>query len=210
MLQTQTVEPGTLALLKQLMKLEELKDYYLVGGTSLSLQYGHRISVDLDFFGKPEINFTNLLARFENSFNKVEPKRKDKPIYQLFINNVKIDIVAYPYDLIEPLIIIDGIRLASPKDIAAMKMTAIGTRAAKKDFYDLYFLLEHYSLFEMTIFFENKFPGKDIFHYIRSLTYFDDVEQDSELVELLKPVTWSQVKDRILLESRKLTKQLNI
>lgn len=204
MLRTETVDERTLALLKKLIILPELKNFYLVGGTALSLQYGHRVSIDLDFFGKDKFNFDSFTMTCESKFDKVEPRRKEPPIYQILINDVKSDIVEYPYDLITDLVIEDGIRMAHPKDIAAMKITAIGTRSTKKDFYDLYFLFEHYSLKEILNFCEHKFPKKDMFHYIRSLIYFDDVEQDPEELRLLKDVSWKSVKDRIYQEVRKL------
>lgn len=51
MLSFQTVLPDTLELLKELVRQPLLSQMRLVGGTSLALQYGHRRSVDLDFFG---------------------------------------------------------------------------------------------------------------------------------------------------------------
>ena len=56
MLQTQTVSPELLELLKFIMKSEVFSDFILVGGTSLALQIGHRNSVDIDMFGNCEIN----------------------------------------------------------------------------------------------------------------------------------------------------------
>lgn len=204
MLRTETVDQRTLAILKKLMTLEELKNFHL-GGTALSLQFGHRISVDLDFFGNSKFNFADFISRAKYHFKTVEEKRKDPPIYQIFINSIKVDVVEYPYDPIEPLKEIDGIRLASPKDIAAMKITAIGTRSSKKDFYDLYFLFERFQLSEILNFCAIKFPDKDMYHYIRSLIYFADVENnDLENVRLIKDVSWDQVKKRIEAEVRKL------
>ncbi len=203
MLRTETVNERTLALLKELMNLPALKDYYLVGGTSLALQYGHRISIDLDFFGNSKLDFQTFLYDLEYRYKHVEPKRQDPPIYQLILEGVKVDLVEYPYTLIKPLQEFDDVRLASPEDIAAMKITAIGTRAAKKDFYDLYFLLENFHLSEIIGFCEKKFPDKDLYHYIRSLIYFDQVENDDAEINLIKQVSWDKVKERILQETKR-------
>lgn len=203
MLRLETIDPRTLALLKDLMSLDILKDYHLVGGTALALQYGHRISVDLDLFGKSDIDLELLVATL-SQLGEVNLTNKNKPIYQMYLNDIKIDIVQYPYDPIEPISVIDEIRLASPKDIAAMKITAIGTRTTKRDFYDLYFLLEHYQLSEIINYCELKFPDKDMFHYVRSIIYFDEVEKDTEVPKMLKEVSWQQVKDRIYREAKKL------
>jgi hypothetical protein len=54
MLQTRTIEPRTLELLKSLMTLPSVDPFFLVGGTALALQMGHRVSIDLDLF-TPEI-----------------------------------------------------------------------------------------------------------------------------------------------------------
>ncbi|MDR6969484.1 hypothetical protein J2X31_003515 [Flavobacterium arsenatis] len=64
MLQTQTVSPELLELLGKIMKLNQFDDFLLVGGTSLALQIGHRNSIDIDLFGKREIDealFTKTL-----------------------------------------------------------------------------------------------------------------------------------------------------
>lgn len=197
MLQVQTIEPGTLALLKNLMSLDILKDYHLVGGTSLALQYGHRISVDIDLFGKPSLNYPNLISELKK-IGTAEILVENAPIFQALLNNVKLDVVTYPYDLLEPLKIQDGIRLVDPSDIAAMKITAIGTRGKKRDFFDLYFLLENYHLSEIINFCEKKFPDKDFYHYIKALTYFDDADKDTSPINLLnREVSWNDVKKRI-------------
>lgn len=204
MLQTQTVDTRTLALLKELMSLNLLKDYYLVGGTALALLYGHRISVDLDLFGKTEIDRYQLLENLRK-LGSVKIFQDTVSILQILISDTKVDIVKYPYDLIKPIKIDDGVRLASPQDIAAMKVTAIGTRATKKDFFDLYVLLEHYQISEIINFCHIKFPDRDLFHYIKSLTYFDEVEKDDENPKMLIEVGWNQVKDRIRREVNKIS-----
>lgn len=61
MLHTETVEPQTLRLLNRLMTAGSLKDFCLVGGTGLSLRYGHRKSIDLDMFSTKQFDNENLL-----------------------------------------------------------------------------------------------------------------------------------------------------
>ena len=50
MLHYETIAPATRKLLNRLMSDNRLHDFVLVGGTSLALQLGHRLSVDLDLF----------------------------------------------------------------------------------------------------------------------------------------------------------------
>ena len=50
MLHTEVLEPRTLDILNDLVALDSLQSFYLVSGTALALQFGHRLSVDLDLF----------------------------------------------------------------------------------------------------------------------------------------------------------------
>ena len=135
MLQIKTVEPSTLALLKELMQIEELQEFSLVGGTALSLKYGHRISVDLDLFSE---------NNFDNNFIKSVLKEKYKSNFLLegdiekfgifcYINDVKVDIIKHNYPLLANIETIEDIRMYSSNDICAMKINAILGRGKKKD-----------------------------------------------------------------------------
>jgi len=94
------------------------------------------------------------------------------------------------------LVISDSIRIASLPDIAAMKLSAIAQRGSKKDFFDLYELLQMYDLAELFGFFRIKFPSIDPFHILRSLTWYEDAEKEKD-PKLLKAITWNQVKSGI-------------
>jgi len=114
----------------------------------LALQTGHRKSVDLDLFG--EIDFgqidTNLLFK---EFEAVTILKRTENIHIFSINGIKVDFVNYSYRWIDDILCVEGIRLARTKDIAAMKLAAITGRGSKKDFVDLYFLLNYFSFNEM-------------------------------------------------------------
>ena len=69
MLSFQTIDPDTLELLKFLSVQPELRRTRLVGGTSLALQYGHRQSVDLDFFGRLPEDINNLIDAVRRAGN---------------------------------------------------------------------------------------------------------------------------------------------
>lgn len=145
MLFTSTVESKTLALLKELMSFDFLKDTWLVGGTALALQLGHRKSIDLDFFGSIDTDLFEVGNPFGIDYS-VERIGNTKNIKIYLINGIKVDIVNYPYHWLENQVIEKELRLASIKDISAMKLSAITGRGTKKDFVDLSFLLEKYSL----------------------------------------------------------------
>jgi hypothetical protein len=105
MLQTQTVSSELLELLNKIMKLSQFDDFLLVGGTSLALQIGHRNSIDIDLFGKCEID-EELFTETLQEFGKFEVYKKSKNILITSVNNVKVDFVNYKYPLLkEPTVI---------------------------------------------------------------------------------------------------------
>ena len=195
MLSYQTVEPHTLELLKGLMSEPLFGSLRLVGGTALALQYGHRSSIDLDFFGNIESDaetIKDILRKYGKLL--VIKESKNIKIYQL--DGVKVDIVNYSYPWIDTPIIEDGIILASPNDIASMKVNAIEGRGTKKDFIDMYFLLQHYDLREIFTFYQNKYPENSIFRALMSLSYFDDAENQF-MPKMFSSISWEDVKNYI-------------
>ena len=153
MLQTQTASPKLLELLKQLMQDEFFNQFVLVGGTSLALQIGHRNSIDIDMFGNQEIN-PDLFEEKLKEFGQVEITQTTKNIFISSINDIKVGFVKYNYPLLQEIKVIDSVRLASKADIAAMKLNAILGLGSRKDFIDLYFLLEDFLLKQMFEFFK--------------------------------------------------------
>ena len=184
MLHTKTVDPGTLSLLKKLMSIPELADFSLVGGTALSLQYGHRISIDLDLFSTEPFDYFSITTGLQNAFGdnfEYENKESKFGIF-CFINAIKVDITE------------DSIRMYSSSEIAAMKIQAILGRGKKKDFWDMATLLQHYSLEEIIGFHTKKYPSQQLLISIpQAIIYFDEVEESEDPVSL-KGQTWESVK----------------
>ena len=196
MLQLSTIDTTTLELLKKLMCFDEFANMRLVGGTALALQIGHRKSIDLDFFGN--IDFRNIYtAKTFADFDKVQIIKSSKNINIFSINDVKVDFVNYDYPWLQSELIIDGLRLANIEDIVAMKLAAITGRGSGKDFIDIFFLLEQYNLKDMLYFYNKKnFDGSE-YMVLKSLTYFDDAENDHDIEMILK-ASWTDIKNRIL------------
>jgi predicted nucleotidyltransferase component of viral defense system len=115
------------------------------------------------------------------------------PFLQARLDDVKMDFLKFPYAFVRDYTETEGLRLVSIENIAIMKLLAIARRGAKKDFFDLYFILERYRLEEILQIFEAKLPHVDLFHILKSLTYFDDAEPDGEPKMLIK-TTWKNVK----------------
>jgi predicted nucleotidyltransferase component of viral defense system len=199
MLHTETVEPGTLSLLKKLMMLPSLQPFSLVGGTALSLRYGHRSSVDLDLFFHEIFEHTNIENELIHEFGSdfvYESGHKNIGIF-CNIQKIKVDIVYFPHIPIAEFVLEDKIRMYSNADISAMKIQAILGRAMKKDFWDLYELLQHYPLQQMIDWHKQKYPSQMLAISIpNAITYFADAEK-SEAPVSFKNQTWEQIKKGI-------------
>ena len=198
MLQTQTVVPDLLELLKKLMSENLFSQFNLVGGTSLALQLGHRNSNDIDLFGNSEIN-QYLFEEKIKEFGEVEISQSSKNILITKINDIKVDFVNYKYPLLKEFLVVDNIRMLSTQDIAAMKLNAIIGRGSKKDFIDLFFLLNEFSLKEILNFYTQKFNDGSIFLVQKSLTYFDDADIQPQ-PKMFKDFDWEICKQKILEE----------
>jgi len=196
MLSFQTVLPDTLELLKSLMQQPLLENMRLVGGTSLALQYGHRRSVDLDFFGSTTEDVDELTSVMEKCATDVKIGGCTKTIKAFFLDGVKVDIVNYRYDWIDNPVMESGLRLASPMDIAAMKVNAVTGRGTKKDFVDVFFLLQHYSFDELIQFYLQKYPDGSEYRALLSMSYFADADQQP-MPFMFHDVEWNTIKNFI-------------
>ena len=196
MLHLSTLDTTTLELLRKLPSIPALCKTRLVGGTALALQIGHRKSIDLDFFGKIEVEKDELVIALEQ-IGALTVLKESPRIHIYLLNNVKIDIVDYQYSWVDDVVVKQGIRMASLKDIAAMKVTAIIGRGTKKDFVDIAFLLRYFSMNDILDFYSQKYPDGSIFMAMKSLAYFDDAEEDI-MPYMLTDITWENIKQQIL------------
>ena len=203
MLQYRAVHPATLGLLKILMQYKSLRQFFLVGGTALALHLGHRMSVDLDLFLNKDFETTAILQELRLGLEVTVVMQKNKNSMILNAKKrdsdnefVKIDLIKYPYPLINEVRNIDGLRLLSVEDIIAMKLSAIANRGAKKDFFDIYELLKKYSVSDMFKLFSKKYPETAHFQILKSLTYFNDAETEFDPISL-NNTSWNHVKTTI-------------
>lgn len=117
-----------------------------------------------------------------------------KNINIFWLNGIKVDMVNYPYPWLDLPIEENRVRLASLNDIAAMKIAAIVNRGTKKDFIDLYTLLQSFSLDNILDMYSRKYSDGSLFIVMKSLIYFDDAETDP-MPNVLNDTTWEDVKD---------------
>ena len=171
--------------------------FYLAGGTALSLQLGHRRSVDLDFFSPTE-DIPTIRTVLEESLAVFHPTLADSAWGNLvyLAEDVRIGFYGYGFPLVAPLVESENLRLASVEDIALMKLDALLSRATRKDFYDLYFICQKISLRHLFDLAPQKYSNVRDFEVqtVKRLVYFENAEADVDPV-LLQPVSWQTVKD---------------
>ncbi|MEI6696962.1 MAG: nucleotidyl transferase AbiEii/AbiGii toxin family protein [Bacteroidia bacterium] len=198
MLQTQTVDPSTLELIKKLQAKDYLKDFHLVGGTALALKLGHRQSIDIDLFSNFSFDTQQMLEYLSIDFQ-----------FNLFysamntlkgsISNIQLDIVAHRYPYVNKPIFADGISMLSTEDIIAMKLNTITCSGQRvKDFIDIFFLLENYTLDAMLGFYKKKYSHQNEVNVLKSLIWFMDVDlTDWPVMIRNKEMKWNDVKKNL-------------
>lgn len=168
--------------------------FALAGGTSLALRFGHRLSVDLDFFTIDPFEPDQLAGSLQIGPEAITGIAKGT--LQIRQNNLKIEFLRHGYPLLDPMETIDGIRLWSLADVAAMKINAIINRGSKKDFYDIVQLLEVQSLQSLLDHYLRKYQAANLFLAIRSLAWFEDAEAEPDPISL-NGSTWPAIRTTI-------------
>jgi predicted nucleotidyltransferase component of viral defense system len=195
-----------------LPKLAFLKDknFYLAGGTALSLQIRHRTSLDFDFYKEKNFNNDNLLMEFHKASLKGALIQKSEGTIELQIAGKNISCFYYPYKLVKPLTTTEYLFLASAPDIAAMKMIALIQRGLRRDFIDLYFLTREYGLREIFRWTEKKYPLFQPYIGLQALTYFTDADKSGpdRAIRSLEPVVWDEIKKFFVHETKRLKNTL--
>lgn len=197
MLQLRAIEPSTLGLLKSLMQEPFLSNNFLVGGTALALQMGHRFSIDLDLFTQEPFEAEQLFEAFREKYT-IQPLTITNTIFIVVVEGIKVDCVRFKYPFAFPIVDTEGVRMADIRDIASMKLDAVTKRGSKKDFVDMYYLFERFSPQQILEWYDKMFQHSTSLHVIRSLTYFEDAEQTEMPVVFDKKASWGEVKKRMV------------
>lgn len=170
------------------MIAEELKPFRLVGGTSLSLQIGHRESVDIDLFTDElygKIDFKTIELFLEKNFTYVDFLRdnivgmgKSYYIGDSADDAIKLDLF-YTDSFIRPVLLVDKIRFATIDEIVAMKLEIFTKAGRKKDFWDLHQLFDRYTIEEMLKLHEERYPyTHNREQILANLTVFNKADRD--------------------------------
>ncbi len=187
-------------LLRKLMQVDLLSPFCLVGGTALALQLGHRISVDIDLFSEKTFGVQPITGMLREKF-PVQALETAQNTVRGEVGGIKLDIMSHRYPTIGTPVTVDGIRMASLKDIAAMKLNAIANRGSKKDFWDYAELLNLFSRDEMLGFFAEKYTDENVWYVEKSLSYFMDADEEPDPRDL-KERSWEDVKKEVLKSNR--------
>ena len=201
MLHENAVPLNLLAVLHRLQGVAGEGGFALAGGTSLALRFGHRQSVDLDFFTNRGFNPSTLANAIGAGPESIIGMAAGT--LQLRIDGVKIEFLSHAYPKLADDDLIQGIRMWSIQDVGAMKLNAIANRGSKKDFYDLATLLGHYTLQTLIGHYQSKYRPASLMMVIRSLAWFEDADAEPDPISLLNE-TWPAVKEAISVAIRTL------
>ena len=202
------IDPQTFALIQKLQKLSELIDFHLVGGTALALQMGHRNSIDIDLFTSNEFETQELIQTL-SLVSKVEIVfEKQKNTLLCNLDDIKTDFIRHPYPLLKSPIVEEGIRFLSMEDISGMKIHAIVNSGKRlKDFVDIYFLLEHFTMNQIIGFYREKYPHMSPMVPLKAVTYFGDIDPEMDPPKMKKKLPLEKIKKRILESVSKMNKR---
>jgi predicted nucleotidyltransferase component of viral defense system len=191
--------------LLMLMAAEEFSQFRLVGGTSLSLQLGHRMSVDIDLFTDAEyrsVDFDAIDAFLQANFDYVTGIGGLPGMGKSYFigtdkdNAVKLDLY-YTDAFIRPMLVEDGVRLASLEDIIAMKIDVVSRESRKKDFWDLHQVLPDYTIGDMLALHAERMPyAHERQAILMRLIDFEEADDDFN-PECLHGKYWEFIKEDI-------------
>ena len=182
--------------LGRIMSDPVLAAFHLVGGTALALRFGHRRSIDIYLFTTSEFDVPEMAVHMAGHHGMVHIETAPHTL-RGHVEGVKADMIAHLYPLLAPVENLEGIRMASLSDIAAMKLNAISNRGSKKDFWDYALLLDHFRHREMLGYFSRKYAAYNVWHVEKSVHYFEDADKEPDPMDL-KGQTWGGIKSKII------------
>jgi len=201
----------THALLKKISPLVRDREFYLAGGSGLSLQMGHRISEDLDFFTHRVFDPSSLAISLKANVGRLQEILAEIQTFIADLDGVKCSFFYYDVPLIFEAVSFHDLKIADWRDIVAEKFKTVAQRGSKKDFFDIYCSLrmEKFSLEEAVSIFKKRFQssGVNLYHVLRSLTYFEEADQEPD-PNMMKgfQFSWEEVKSFFLTHQLELEK----
>jgi hypothetical protein len=200
------LSPGAWKTIRLLRTSDILESWTLAGGTALALQIGHRYSEDLDFF-RAESFEPERLALQLSTIGRVSIRSRAIDTLHISLAGLKISFLGAQVPLLFPGTPYRGLSLADPRDIAVMKLIAIGGRGSRRDFVDLYYYLHGGGDLEgLFVLLKRRFRDVDFneYHLLKSLVYFEDAESEP-MPRMIRDVEWETVKQAMTAEVRRLS-----
>ncbi|MFW9914510.1 MAG: nucleotidyl transferase AbiEii/AbiGii toxin family protein [Candidatus Thorarchaeota archaeon] len=206
-----TLDSQTWKILQKIDEMPLLKEFYLAGGSATALQLGHRISRDIDFFTAKSFSIHELLQKL-STIEKPQVRQEEPGTLTVIMGDIPMSFFEYKAKLLKSPISFKSVRIASLLDIALMKLVSIAQRGARRDFVDLYYILqnEKWLLKSLLTQIPEKYPQIDFpsYHFIRALGFFDDAERDPPLQMLDEEYRWEKIVSFFKEESKSLIKNL--
>ena len=197
-----------------IMNAPVFENFRLVGGTALSLQIGHRESIDIDLFTDVDygtINFDEIESYLKRTLKYVDSLNVPPAIGKSYFigdnkhTTIKLD-VFYTDTFIQPFIVEEEIRMATIEEIIAMKVDVIQRGGRKKDFWDLHDLIDSYSVSDMLDLHQQRYPyNHDRELIIKNFTVFEQADDDLTPI-CFRGKYWEFIKEdleEIMLEFKK-------
>lgn len=208
----EVISPTTKKSLERVSSLPIFQSAYLAGGTALALQLGHRYSHDLDFFSPEEFDEQNAIQQIANALPDFSLERQEWRTILGFVGDIRFSLFFYQYPLLFPAREFYGIVIADAKDIAAMKIAALAGRGTKRDFIDLYVILQEkhlVSLEDILELYDKKFGklAQNNVHIIKSLGYFESADSEA-MPQMIKEISWEEVKKFFFREQQRIASKM--
>jgi len=200
------LSPDAWSVIRRLTAGGWLESWTLAGGTGLALQFGHRYSEDLDFFSAAAFEPDQLIQQL-SEIGSLSIQSRSSSTLHVVLEGLRVSFLGMQTPLIYPGTPYRGMTLADPRDIAVMKLVAIGGRGSRKDFVDLYFFLQAGGSLESILdLARRRFQRVDYneYHLLKSLVYFEDAEAEP-MPNMLREASWSAIKKTIVAEVRRLS-----
>jgi hypothetical protein len=195
MLHSECVTTELLEVLKDLNSIPELNEFRLVGGTAIALQLGHRKSIDIDFFSNTKVDKTILRNVIQKRYPGTETFASEHSV-TAEVRGVRVELFDdWDVPFREPVHLVAGVRMATLRDLAAFKISAITGRREKKDYIDLFLLFEKLGAMEVLKGFKLYDPLLSPKSILFALSQVDSaIENKSPMPEMIKKIDWHEVE----------------
>ncbi len=184
--------------LDQLETVADLHPFYLAGGSGIAWHLKHRRSMDLDLFSEEKTDLFAVKAQILSKLSKVRVLSETEVALRIQIDSVPVDFVSYPYPSLEPFS--RGptrVPVAGLCDLGTNKFSAVARRGLKRDFWDLFAIHSAgTTLKTIAKAYAQRFGTKesDLYHVVRSLTFFDDAEREPVFPVGMDERLWTSIK----------------